>query len=179
MIRAFASTSPQIADSCYIDPNADVIGDVVIGDNSSIWPMAVVRGDVNFIRIGQNTNIQDGSVLHVSHAGVFNEQGAALIIGDNVTVGHNCVLHACTIWNDCLVGMGSILMDNAVVENHVMIGAGSLVPPGKTLDSGYLYLGNPCKRVRKLKEHELEYLGYSAQHYVRLKNQYLQQTKSD
>jgi len=173
MIRPFESISPQIADSCYIDPNADVIGDVVIGENSSVWPMSVIRGDVNFIRIGQNTNIQDGSVLHVSHAGEYNPQGAALIIGDNVTVGHKAILHACKIWNDCLIGMGAVIMDDVVVENDVMVGAGSLVTPGKTLKSGHLYLGSPCKRVRKLDAREREYLHYSAEHYVRLKNRYM------
>jgi carbonic anhydrase/acetyltransferase-like protein (isoleucine patch superfamily) len=172
MIRPFEAFTPQIADSCYIDQNADVIGNVIIGENSSVWPMSVIRGDVNFIRIGQNTNIQDGSVLHVSHAGGLNPQGAGLIIGDNVTVGHKVVLHACNIWNDCLIGMGAVVMDNVVVENHVMIGAGSIVTPGRKLKSGYLYLGSPCKRIRKLTKEEIEYLSYSAEHYVRLKNRY-------
>ena len=173
MIRPFESITPKIADSCYIDENADVIGDVVIDENSSVWPMSVIRGDVNFIRIGKNTNIQDGSVLHVSHAGGLNPQGAALIIGDNVTVGHKVILHACKIWNDCLIGMGSTVMDNVVIENHVMLGAGSVVTPGKTLKSGYLYLGAPCKKIRKLTPEECEYLTYSANHYVRLKNRYM------
>ncbi len=177
MIRPFGSNTPQIAASCYIDPNADVIGDVIIGENSSVWPQTVIRGDVNYIRIGQSTNIQDGCVLHVSHAGEYNPQGAALIIGDNVTVGHKVVLHACKIGNDCLIGMGAVVMDDVVVENHVMIGAGSVVTPRKILKSGHLYLGSPCKRVRKLEAKELEYLGYSAQHYVRLKNRYIDELK--
>ena len=162
MIRPFESIQPTIPASSYIDDSADVIGDVEIGEECSVWPMTVIRGDVNFIRIGHHSNIQDGSVLHVSHAGEHNPQGAPLIIGDYVTVGHKVLLHACTVGNDCLVGMGSIVMDNAVIEDQVMIGSGTLVPPAKTLESGYLYLGNPCKRVRKLSEREVEYLRYSA-----------------
>ena len=173
MIRSFEGIQPRIASSCYIDINADVIGDVEIGENSSVWPMAVIRGDVNIIRIGHDTNIQDGSILHVSHAGEYNPEGASLHIGNYVTVGHKVLLHACTIGNDCLIGMGSIIMDDTVIEDQVMIGAGTLVPPAKTLESGYLYLGSPCKQVRQLTERELESLRYSAEHYVRVKNRYL------
>jgi carbonic anhydrase/acetyltransferase-like protein (isoleucine patch superfamily) len=172
MIRAFNSISPQIPDSCFIDPESSVIGDVIMGESCSVWPMTVIRGDVNYIRIGKCSNIQDGSVLHVSHAGEYNPEGAALIIGDYVTVGHKVILHACQIGNDCLIGMGSIVMDNVIVEDQVMIGAGSVVPPGKTLVSGYLYLGNPCKKLRKLKPRELEFLRYSAEHYQRLMLRY-------
>lgn len=173
MIRPFESAKPKIASSCYIDTHADVIGDVEIGDNSSVWPMSVIRGDVNIIRIGHSSNIQDGSMLHVSHAGEFNLNGAVLVIGDYVTVGHKVLLHACRVGNDCLIGMGSIVMDNVVVEDRVMIGAGSVVTPGKKLESGYLYLGSPCRQLRKLSERELEYLRYTAEHYVRLKNRYM------
>lgn len=173
MIRAFESIKPKIAQSCYIDEHSDVIGDVVMGEHCSVWPMTVIRGDVNVIRIGHSTNIQDGSVLHVSHAGEYNPKGAALIIGDYVTVGHKVILHACKVGNDCLVGMGAIVMDDAIIEDQVMIGAGSLVPSGKKLDSGYLYLGSPCKRIRKLGRSELEHLRYSAEHYVRLKSRYM------
>lgn len=172
MIRAFESATPQIPDSCFIDPQASIIGDVVLGENCSVWPMTVIRGDVNTIRIGNNSNIQDGSVLHVSHAGEYNPAGAALIIGDYVTVGHKVLLHACQIGNDCLIGMGSIVMDNVIIQDQVMIGAGTVVPPGKTLRSGHLYLGYPCKRIRKLKPTELEFLRYSAEHYVRLMLRY-------
>ena len=172
MIRAFESITPQIPDSCFIDPQASVIGDVVLGEDCSVWPMAVIRGDVNSIRIGKCSNIQDGSVLHVSHAGEFNPEGAALEIGDYVTVGHKVMLHACQIGNDCLIGMGSIIMDNAIIEDQVMVGAGTLVTAGKTLQSGYLYLGNPCKQVRKLKQRELDFLRYSAEHYQRLMLRY-------
>ncbi len=173
MIREFEGRRPQIGDECYIADSAEIIGDVQIGEHSSVWPMSVVRGDVNRIRIGRETNIQDGSVLHVSHAGEFNPEGAPLIIGDCVTVGHKVLLHACRIGNRCLIGMGSIVMDDCIVEDQVMIGAGSLLPPGKRLESGHLYLGNPCRRLRELTEREIEYLDYSAEHYVRLKNRHL------
>jgi len=173
MIRSFENIEPKIASSCYVDVNADVIGDVEIGENSSVWPMTVIRGDVNIIRIGHSSNIQDGSVLHVSHAGEYNPKGAALHIGNYVTVGHKVLLHACTIGNDCLIGMGSIIMDDTIIEDQVMIGAGSLVPPGKHLQSGYLYLGSPCKKVRQLTERDISSLRYSAEHYVRVKNRYL------
>ena len=172
MIREFEGISPTIAGSSYIDPSAIVIGDVVIGENSSVWPLTVIRGDVNIIRIGDNTNIQDGSVLHVSHAGEFNPQGADLHIGDQVSVAHKVLLHGCRIGNQCLIGMGSIVMDNAVVEDRVMIGAGSLVPPGKHLKSGFLYLGNPVRQSRGLTDREFEFLIYLARHYVQVKLKY-------
>jgi carbonic anhydrase/acetyltransferase-like protein (isoleucine patch superfamily) len=172
MIRAFESKVPQIPDTCFIDHQACVIGDVTLGEDCSVWPMTVIRADVNYIRIGKCSNIQDGSVLHVSHAGKYNPDGAGLIIGDFVTVGHKALLHACTIGNDCLIGMGSIVMDNVIVEDQVMIGAGALVAPGKTLQSGHLYLGNPCKRIRKLEPEEVEFLHYSAEHYKRLMLRY-------
>lgn len=172
MIRAFESITPTIAETSYIDASAQVIGDVVIGEHCSVWPLTVIRGDVNIIRIGDRCNIQDGSVLHVSHAGEFNPEGSALHLGNQVTVGHKALLHACRIGNQCLVGMGSIVMDNAVLEDQVMLGAGSLVPPGKVLQSGYLYLGNPLRQVRALSERELEFLVYSAEHYVSFKQRY-------
>lgn len=173
MIRSFESANPKIPISCYIDVSAIVIGDVEIGENSSVWPMSVIRGDVNIVRIGNCTNIQDGSVLHVSHAGDYNPEGAALIIGDYVTVGHKVLLHACRIGNECLIGMGTIIMDDAIIEDQVMIGAGTLVAPGKRLERGYLYHGSPCKKVRKLKDAEYSFLRYSAEHYMRLKDRHL------
>lgn len=171
MIRSFKGIKPQLLESVYIDETALVIGNVTLGKNSSIWPMTVIRGDVNSIQIGENSNIQDGSVLHVSHKGEYNPGGGALLVGDNVTVGHKVILHACTIGDSCLIGMGSIIMDNAVIESHVMLGAGSLVTGGKTLEGGYLWLGNPVKRARKLSDKELSFLDYSALHYVKLKNE--------
>ncbi len=172
MIRDYLDKSPVIGAGTYIDDTAVVIGDVVIGENCSIWPLTVIRGDINRIRIGDDTNIQDGSVLHVTHRGDYSPEGAELHIGSEVTVGHKALLHGCRIGNQCLVGMGSIVTDNAMVEDRVIIGSGSLVPPGKTLESGYLYLGNPAVKKRALSEREIEYLGYVAKHYVLLKQNY-------
>ena len=173
MIRDFEDISPVIGENSYIDSSAVVIGDVVIGDNCSIWPLCVIRGDVNIIRIGNNTNIQDGSVLHASHAGEFNPTGAELHVGDQVTVGHKALLHGCQVGNQCLIGMGSIVMDNAIIEDQTILGAGSLVPSNKTLESGYLYLGNPARRARALSDQEKKYLVYSADYYPKLKQRYL------
>ena len=172
MIRSFRGIEPVIGENSYIDESAVVIGDVVIGDNSSVWPMTAIRGDVNIIRIGNRSNIQDGSVLHVSHQSEYNPAGAELHVGDEVTVAHKVLLHGCRIGNQCLIGMGSIIMDNAVVEDRVMVGSGSLVTPGKVLESGYLYLGNPARRARELSEREIDMLSYLSAHYIKLKNEY-------
>ncbi len=179
MIRSFKGIKPKLAETCYVDDTALVIGDVKMGNNSSVWPMTVIRGDVNSIAIGENTNVQDGSVLHVSHKGEFNPTGGKLLIGDNVTIGHKVILHACAIGNSCLIGMGSIVMDDVIIEPHVMLGAGALVTGGKTLESGYLWLGNPVKRARKLTDKEIQFLDYSAQHYVKLKNETMEERCSD
>jgi carbonic anhydrase/acetyltransferase-like protein (isoleucine patch superfamily) len=171
-IRAFSGWFPTIAEGVFVDDTALVIGDVTIGRESSLWPCVVARGDINRITIGARTNVQDGSVLHVSHAGPFNPEGAALSIGDGVTVGHRVILHGCSIGDCCLVGMGAIVLDRAVVEPRVMIGAGSLVPGGQVLASGFLYVGQPARRARALSERELDYLDYVAAHYVELAAQY-------
>jgi carbonic anhydrase/acetyltransferase-like protein (isoleucine patch superfamily) len=170
-IRPFKQSHPQIATSAWVDDSAVVIGDVTIGDDSNVWPMTVIRGDVNCITIGKRSNIQDGSVLHVTHAGKHYD-GSPLVIGDDVTVGHKVILHACTIGNRCLIGMGAIIMDKTVVEDDVIIGAGSLIAESKTLQSGYLYLGSPAKKIRQLTERELKFLRYSAEHYVELANEH-------
>ncbi len=172
MIRNFRDKAPQIGDQVYVDETAVVIGDVTIGDRSSVWPLTAIRGDINRIRIGADSNIQDGSVLHVTHRGEFSPEGAELIIGDQVTVGHKVLLHGCRIGNQCLIGMGSIVTDNAVIEDRVMIGSGSLVPPGKRLESGYLYLGNPVQQKRLLTDREIEFFAYVAEHYVKLARDY-------
>lgn len=171
-IRSFAQHHPQIGEHVFIDEMALVLGDVILGAESSVWPMAVLRGDVNTIRIGAHTNIQDGCILHVRHEGKF-AKGSPLIVGDEVTVGHGVILHACTIGHRCLIGMGSIILDEAILEDEVMIGAKSLVSPGKRLESGYLYLGSPAKAVRPLTLSEKSFLRYSAAHYVKLKNLHL------
>ena len=173
-IRSFNNITPTIGKNVYIDEQSAVIGDVVIGSESSIWPFTSVRGDVNKIRIGERCNIQDNSTIHVSHDSEHQPGGVATIIGDDVTVGHQVVLHACTIGNRCLIGMGSVIMDKVIIEDEVIVGAGSLVTQDRTLESGYLYIGRPAKRLRELSEEEKKYLSYSAQHYVRLKNMYLE-----
>jgi carbonic anhydrase/acetyltransferase-like protein (isoleucine patch superfamily) len=172
-IQRFQHHSPQIAQTAYIHCSAIIIGDVKIGKNSSIWPNTVIRGDVNFIRIGESTNIQDLSILHVSHKSSWQPDGSPLIIGNHVTIGHQVLLHGCTIEDECLIGMGSIIMDKVVVQKQVILAAGSLVPEGKVLESGYLYVGRPAKRVRALTEAEIAHFIYSAAHYISLKNQYL------
>jgi carbonic anhydrase/acetyltransferase-like protein (isoleucine patch superfamily) len=172
-ISSYLDATPQLGARVYVAPSADVIGKVTIGDDSSIWPMAVVRGDVQSIHIGARTSIQDGSVLHVTHDGPYRPGGRALIVGNDVTVGHRAVLHACTIGNACLIGMGAIVLDDVEVEDFVMIGAGAIVTPGKRLESRGLYVGSPARRVRDLKPSEIEFLTYSAAHYVKVKNDYL------
>lgn len=171
-IRSFQGRTPRIAASAYIDELAVIIGDVEIGEHSSVWPMCVVRGDVQRIRIGARTSIQDGSVVHVTHDSRFCPGGRATVIGDDVTVGHKALLHACTVGNCCLIGMNAVLLDGVVVEDQVMIGAGSVVSPGKVLESGFLYVGSPAIKRRPLSERELEFLAYSAQNYVRLQTCY-------
>lgn len=174
-IRSYKNIYPTIANKVYIDPQACVIGQVILGDDASIWPMAVVRGDVSTINIGERTNIQDGAILHVTHDGPYSNGEGPLTIGDDVTVGHQAMLHACTIGNRCLIGMSAIVMDNVVIENEVLLAAGSIVPPNKRLEARSLYRGNPAKRVRDLTQDEIEMLAYSAQHYVKMKNEYLEQ----
>lgn len=168
-IRTYQGIAPQLGERVYIDESALVIGRVLMGDDSSLWPFAVARGDVNRIVIGARTNIQDGSVLHVVHDASRTNGGIPLLIGDDVTVGHKAMLHAVTVGNRCLIGMASVLLDGAVIEDEVIVGAGSVVPPGKRLESRGLYLGNPARRIREVKPSELEGLLYSAQHYVQVK----------
>jgi carbonic anhydrase/acetyltransferase-like protein (isoleucine patch superfamily) len=150
---------------------------VKLGDDSSIWCNTVLRGDMNRIVLGRGTNVQDLTMCHVSHKTSDKPEGSPLIIGDYVTVGHSVSLHGCRIGNECLIGMGSIIMDDAVIPDRVMIGAGSLVSPGKTLESGMLYMGRPAKAVRTLTSEEIAYLRYSAENYIKLKNNYLQGPK--
>ena len=163
----------MLAERVFVHDSAQVIGDVTIGADSSVWCNTVLRGDVNRIVIGTGTNVQDFSMGHVSHKSTKKPEGSPLIIGDHVTVGHSVILHGCRIGNECLIGMGSIVMDDVVIEDRVMIGAGSLVSPGKTLKSGHLYIGRPAVAVRPLTDEEIAYLRYSAEHYVRVKDNYL------
>jgi carbonic anhydrase/acetyltransferase-like protein (isoleucine patch superfamily) len=172
-IRSFQQHTPKVGLRAFVDRSAVVLGDVEIGEDSSVWPLTVIRGDMHRIRIGARTSVQDGSVLHITHAGPFNRDGFPLIIGDEVTIGHKVMLHGCTLGNRILVGMGSTIMDGAIVEDEVIIGAGSLVPPGKRLVSGYLYMGSPVKQVRPLNDQEHAFFPYSAGNYVKLKDQHL------
>ncbi len=173
-VQAFCGVLPRMGRGSWVHDSARVIGDVYFGDNVSIWCGAVVRGDVNSIRIGAGTNIQDNSVLHVSHKTERDPVGGPLLIGTNVTVGHSVILHGCTVGDECLIGMGSIIMDKAIIEPRVLVGAGSLVPEGKVLASGYLYIGRPAKQVRPLTDEERLYFNYSAEHYMKLARDYLQ-----
>ena len=171
-IRTFQNIMPELGNAVYVDESAVVIGDVVLGDDCSVWPQAVIRGDMHHIRIGKRTSIQDGSVLHITHASSYNEAGWPLTIGDDVTIGHRAILHGCTIGNRILIGNGAIVMDGAVIEDEVIIGANALVPPGKHLESGFLYVGSPCKPARPLSEKEKSFFLYTAANYVKLKDQY-------
>lgn len=172
-IRTYRNIAPVLGARVYVDPAAIVIGRVRIGDDSSIWPAAVVRGDVHSIEIGARTSIQDGSVLHVTHDGPYSPGGRPLNVGSDVTVGHHVTLHACTVGNKCLVGMGSVVLDGATIEDFVMIGAGSVVPPGRRLASRSLYVGSPARKVRDLTQAEIDFFTYSAEQYVQVKNDYL------
>ena len=176
-IRSFEGHAPVIGKEVWIDPTALVIGDVVIGDHCSVWPMTVIRGDIHTIRIGSRSSIQDNSVLHVTHAGPYNPDGYPLTIGDEVTVGHHVTLHGCALGNRILVGMSSTVMDGVVVDNEVVIGAGSLVTEGKVLKSGWLYMGRPARAVRELTEAERKYFKYTADRYVQLGARYLAESK--
>jgi len=169
----YLNTAPILGDRVYLHPSCQVIGDVKIGDDSSIWCNTVLRGDVNRIVIGRGSNIQDLTMGHVSHKTTDKPDGSPLIIGDYVTIGHSVILHGCSIGNECLIGMGSIILDDVVIPDHVMVGAGSLVSQGKTLESGMLYLGRPAKAVRALTAEEIKYLRYSAEHYMHVKDNFL------
>jgi len=173
-IRNYLEHSPKIATSAYVSPESVVIGQVEICEEASIWSMAVARGDVHRIYIGARSNIQDNATLHVTHDSKYCLGGRPLIIGEGVTVGHQVTLHACTIEDYCLIGIGAIVLDGAILKPYTLLGAGSLVPPNKILESGYLWLGNPAKKVRALTDEDMEYLRYSAAHYVRLSQKHKQ-----
>ncbi|NHH99242.1 gamma carbonic anhydrase family protein [Oceanimonas sp. MB9] len=174
VLKAYNNITPTLGARVFVETSAVLYGDIHLGDDSSIWPLVAARGDVNHIRIGARSNIQDGTVLHVTRKSEDKPDGLPLLIGDDVTVGHKAMLHACSIGNRVLVGMGAIILDGAVVEDDVIIGAGTLVPPGKRLESGYLYVGSPVRQARPLTEKEKAFLPESADNYVRLKDEYLQ-----
>lgn len=172
-IRIFENISPTIDATAYVDETALVIGDVTIAADASLWPQVVARGDVNTITVGTRTNIQDGTIMHVSHDSEFAPGGFPLIIGADITVGHQAILHGCIVEDRCLIGMAATVMDGAIVRSGAIVGAGSLVPPGKELEGGYLWVGSPVRRVRELRDEERGFLEYSAQHYVDLKNRHM------
>jgi carbonic anhydrase/acetyltransferase-like protein (isoleucine patch superfamily) len=176
-LRSFDNITPRLARGAFVDATALVIGDVEIGEDSSIWPFTVVRGDVNQIRIGVRSNIQDHTTIHVTHKSHYNPDGVACVVGDDVTVGHQVVLHACRIANKCLIGMGSIIMDKVEIGEYTIVGAGSLVTENSQLEGGYLWLGRPARRLRALSDEEREYIVYSAQNYVRLQQRHQEKSK--
>ncbi len=144
LIKSVKGISPKFGNNCYLSENATVVGDVVMGDDCSVWFQAVVRGDVHYIRIGNKVNIQDGAVIHCTH------KISPVNIGDNVSIGHRAIVHGCTLKNNILVGMGAIVMDNVIVEDNVLIAAGAVVKENSHLESGYIYAGVPAKKVKKI-----------------------------
>lgn len=172
-IRSFKGIKPKLASKVFVDVTATIIGDVELGDDCSVWPNTVIRGDMHRIRIGKRCSIQDASILHITHASDYNPGGFPLTLGDEVTVGHMAMLHGCTIGSQVLIGMQAMVMDGAVIEDQVVLGAGSLVPPGKVLQSGHLYVGRPAKMIRALTEKELSYFSYTAGNYVKLKEEHI------
>ena len=172
-LRPFLDKHPSLGQRVYIDPACTVIGEVKLGDDVSVWPGTVIRGDVNHIHIGARTNVQDGTVIHVSHDSPYNKGGYPTLVGEGVTIGHGCIIHACSIGDYCLIGMGACILDGAVIEANAFIAAGAVIGPGKRVRSGELWAGNPARLMRQLSEKDIEGLRYSADHYVRLKDQYL------
>ena len=173
LLRPYNGVTPRLGRRVYVDPAATVIGDVTLGDDVSVWPGAVIRGDMHWIRVGDRSNVQDNAVLHITHASDYNPGGWPLSIGADVVIGHRAVLHGCTVADRVLVGIGSIVNDGAIIEEEVIIGAGCVVPPGKTLESGYVYVGNPYKPLRPITEEERKFFRYSPTNYMKLKDEYL------
>jgi len=176
VMRSFRGNFPTLAQRVWVDESAILIGDIHIGDDSSIWPLVAIRGDMHRIRIGERTSIQDNSCLHITHSSDYKPEGHPLEIGDDVTVGHMAMLHGCKIGNKILIGMSTTILDGAIIEDEVVIGAGSLVPPGKVLTSGFLYMGSPVKQIRPLKQSEIDYFQYAGLNYVKLKDEYLKES---
>lgn len=167
MIRSYRGVRPRIGAGAYIDESAQVIGDVEIGDRSSVWMCAVVRGDVHYIRIGSETNVQDNSVLHV-----YREKHP-LIVGDRVTVGHSVTLHGCTVESDCLIGMGAVVLNGARIGSGSIIGAGAVVTEGTVVPARSLFLGSPARFKRQLGDEDLQVIRRYAANYVEYTATYL------
>jgi carbonic anhydrase/acetyltransferase-like protein (isoleucine patch superfamily) len=172
-LRPYKGQFPRLGERVYVDPAATVIGAVELGDDASVWPGCVIRGDVHYIRIGARTNVQDGTIIHVTHDGTYTPGGFPTVIGADVTIGHGAVIHACRIEDACLIGMHATVLDGAIVRKHGFVGAGAVLSPGKVVGEGELWLGNPARCVRKLSEQQIEQLYYSSKHYVKLKDEYL------
>jgi carbonic anhydrase/acetyltransferase-like protein (isoleucine patch superfamily) len=172
-LRSYRGISPTLGERVYVDSAATVIGNVTLSDDVSIWPGAVLRGDVHHIHVGARSNVQDGTVVHVTHDGPYSPGGFPTVIGEDVTVGHAVVLHACTIEDFCLIGMHATVLDGAVIKKYGFVGAGSVIPPGKVVGERELWVGNPARFVRLLSDRQIEQLHYSAAHYVELKDEYL------
>ncbi|MCL1126995.1 gamma carbonic anhydrase family protein [Shewanella surugensis] len=178
-LRTYKGISPTLNENVYIDEACVLVGDITLDDDASVWPMVAARGDVNRIYIGKRTNVQDGSILHVTRKSASNPEGHPLIIGNEVTIGHKAMLHGCQVGNRILIGMGAIILDGAILEDDIILGAGALVPPGKILTSGYLYVGSPAKQIRALTDEEISFLPQSADNYVKLKDEYLSECQQD
>ena len=162
MIREVPGRKPRVHPDAYVDPQAAVIGDVTIDAGASVWPFTVLRGDQdNYVRLGKNSNVQDNSVLHVTPE-------FPCIVGDNVTIGHRAVIHACTIMDNVRIGIGAVVLNGAVVEEGAQVGAGALVPPGKIVEAGWLVLGVPAKPVRRMSPDEIEDILRNSREYIAL-----------
>lgn len=172
-VRPYRGVLPVLGERVYIDPAATVIGQVTLGDDVSVWPSTVIRGDVNTISVGARTSVQDGSVLHVASDLLAGPGGLSLAVGEDVTIGHNVILHACTVGRCCLIGMGAIVLDGTVIGDEAIVGAGSVIPPRKRIPPRTLWVGNPARQVRTLGADEIALLHSMATHYVRIKNDYL------
>jgi carbonic anhydrase/acetyltransferase-like protein (isoleucine patch superfamily) len=170
-ILSYKNTFPQIAEGSFIAPNSSIIGDVTIGTETGIWFNCVIRGDVAKVRIGDRTNVQDGTVIHVTR------NGHPTTIGSGVTIGHKALLHACTLEDNCFIGMGAIIMDDVVVEEGAMVAAGALIPPGKRVKKGQIWAGNPGKYFRDLRPEEQDFIFTSADNYVKHVEEYLAEKK--
>ncbi len=176
IILPFKNIHPKIHPTAFIAPGAVIIGDVEIGEDSSIWPGCVIRGDVNYIRIGKRTNIQDGTVIHVTRPSVVvntSGQGGMTIIGDNITVGHKCMLHACTLEDECFVGMSSTVMDGAIVKKGGMVAGAAVITYRKEIPAGQIWAGNPAKFLRDMKQEEKDFILRSSDNYVNDSRDYL------
>lgn len=171
-IRSFLGFHPEVSLLAYVDPAAHVIGNVTIGDESSVWPCAVIRADTHAIRIGARTNVQDGAMLNVTHDAQYTLGGFSLTIGDDVTIGHGAALHGCTVQGACLIGMNATILDGALIKKHSIVGAGAVVTHGVVVGEGEVWLGNPARCVRMLSSDEIQQIYYAAKQYVRLRSHY-------